>query len=125
MLPFLDDQEAGAHLEDLVGCRDQGMTSCQLAGFFIIDAQDIATFDDPLQLLHGDVHPKIHGVQNDQFRPCVQLIQDAGLDRRSQVAQHEVGAILITLWQNGLEMLEHIQFGDQGVTGIKVIMVFP
>jgi len=73
-----------------LGSFEQGVLPGKLTGLFIIDREDIYLRQHCFQIVHGNVHPEVHGIEHHQFGAYGQLVQNAHLQGRHQIAQHQV-----------------------------------
>ena len=69
--------------------------------------------------------PVIHGVERDDLRPALDLMQHRGLQRRIDVRQENVRRGLVRFGQPRLEFREHVQFRRQRRALVHIFAVLP
>ena len=69
--------------------------------------------------------PVIHGVERDDSRPALDLMQHRGLQRRIDIGQKNVRRGLIRFGQSRLEFREHVQFRGQRRALVHIFAVLP
>ncbi len=125
VLPFFDDQEAGTHRHDFAGGLHERVLLWQLPGLFVVDRKHVHQPNGLDQGLIGDVHPKIHGVHHNEFGPVFQPLHHLLLHLRGQVAEHQVGAVLVGFGDDGVKVAQHVQLRHQRLAAVHVVEIAP
>src|SRR5579872_2178029 len=123
MFPFFDDQVTRTHLQDGPGCLNQRILAAELPCLAVVNHEDIDHRQQPVQIVKGVVHPKVHGIHGNQLRPLPQLFHDADLEAGHHISQHHKLAALVAFRDHRVEICQYVEVSDQRVPGIHVEMV--
>ena len=125
VLAALDHQRLRTKLENVARGAQQVMLIRKLACFRVVDHQDVRVPQRLAKFLRRALDPVVHGVERDDLRAALHLMQDRGLQRRIDIRQENMLRRLIRLGQPRLEFGEHVQFRRQRGSLIHVFAVLP
>ena len=97
-------QSRRAHLEDLLRSAQKIVLAGKLAGFGIVDHQDVHVFQGFAQIGVGALDPVVHGVHRGQFWRAFDLMEHVALQIGSDVGQKTYLEFRIFFWQPGLKL---------------------
>lgn len=120
---FFDDEGTGAHVTNDASGLDEGMLAGELAGFFVIDNEDVDLFEDGFEVVEGDLHPEVHGVHGHEFGAATELVENLELDGWGEVAEHEIIYIAVGFGEFGAIIFENVELGDEGIAGVHVEVI--
>ena len=123
MLPSLDHQRSRSHLENVLRCTHQVVLAGQLAGFVVIDHEDLRVVKRLAKLRWRARNPIVHGVEANHRWFAPNLLQHRKLELRVNISQKNMRRIAIGIRQRGLEIGEDIQIGRKGCAFVHVLAV--
>ena len=113
------DQHAGSEPLDRGRRLAQVVDAGQLAGFGVVDLDDVHAAQHAAQLVGRDLDPQVHRVHADEAL-ALDLVEHALLQQRVHVAQKDDVGLLVGRGQLGLEALEDVELGEQRLAAIEV-----
>ena len=119
----LDHKSAGAHGEDLLGGLLEVGFAGEQAGFTVIDEEEVPARDGLDEFVTETGDPVVHGVATGNPQIRTHLFANRALQARLDVAEQEVGALLVGGRELRVEVGEDVEVCDQRFAIIHVLGV--
>ena len=99
---------------ELPGGEKKIMFIRELASFRIIDHEDVHMLEGFAKFGGSAFDPIVHGIESDEFWLAFYLFENTALKSWGDVGKEDMRGLAEFFRKLGIEIGEHIQFGDQG-----------
>ena len=96
----------------------------KLAGFGVIDHQNIDMLQSFAEFGGRAFNPIVHGIESDEFGLVIDLFNDATLKIGRDIGEKNVRGFAEFRGEFGIKVSEDVQFGDQGFAFVEMLGIF-